>query len=248
VAKISTGGGRAGDELAIARRLFDEGAPVVPPADGIGNQLHRLGDREVTFWRYASQDEVTEPSPLSIAEALWALHEGLMAIGPHGRLPTYAEPLTDAIRALDRSSFAPELNSDDRDLLRHVLRDGAATLAGAVGPQPIIHGSPHRMNIVVVEGSVRFVDFETVRRGPLEWDLAHLEPKVAEHYRGAIDVDILATCRLLVSATTSTWCWDALTRGPDMRDHAEIHLATVRSALGSAREPAPTRPPDSGRR
>ena len=246
VAKISAGGGRAADELAIARRLVDEGAPVVPPADGIGNRLHRVGDRDVTFWRYASQDDVTEPGPQSMAESLWALHEALAAIGPLGRLPPQTEQITDAIRALDRTDFAPELNSDERALLRHSLAHGAATLADAARPDRILHGSPHRLNMVIVDGSVRFVDFETVQRGPLEWDLAHLGPEVARRYPGALDVDALTICRLLVSATTSTWCWDSLTRGPDMRDHAEHHLAAVRSAFGSVRD-ARTHPDPGGR-
>lgn len=232
VAKISAAGGRAADELAIARRLADERAPVVPPADDIGDRLHRVDDRDVTFWLYVSQDDITEPSPQSIAESLGALHQALARIGPPGRLQTQAVQITDAIHALDRSDFAPDLSGDDRRLLRHALAHGAATLAEAAGPSRIIHGSPHRFNIVVVGRSVQFIDFETVQRGPIEWDLAHLETTVAEHYPGTVDFDVLTVCRLLVSATTSTWCWDGVTRGPDMRDHAEFHLAAVRAALG----------------
>jgi tRNA A-37 threonylcarbamoyl transferase component Bud32 len=135
------------------------------------------------------------------------------------------------VRALDRPGFAPELADDDRRLLRRALTDGVGALTPTSAAGPIIHGSPHRMNIVVVNGSPRFIDFETVRRGCHEWDLAHLELAVADHYRGAVDIEVLERCRRLVSAMTATWCWDGLTRGPDMRHHAEHHLETVRAVL-----------------
>jgi Ser/Thr protein kinase RdoA (MazF antagonist) len=231
VAKIYAANRRSTDELGVARVLADAGAPVVPPAEGVGRQVYRVGDREVTFWRYESQENISEPSPESLAQALGALHEALMTLGVNGPTRTYEEQITDAIHALDRPEFAPELRGDDRGLLRRALRTGQVTLAKTIDTGRIIHGSPHRMNIVIVAGSPRFIDFETVQRGPLEWDLAHLEPEVAAHYPGRLDFDALALCRILVGATTSTWCWEGLHRGPDMRNHAEHHLAVVRSAL-----------------
>jgi Ser/Thr protein kinase RdoA (MazF antagonist) len=232
VAKISAEHGRAAHELAVARILADAGAPVVAPAEGVGRRLSRVGDRGVTLWRYESQEDVSEPGPESVAHALGALHEALMTLGENGPTHTCEEQVTDAIRALDRPEFAPALKKDDRALLRRALGQGQNTLAEAIDTGRIIHGSPHRLNIVMVAGSPRFIDFETVQRGPYEWDLAHLEPEVARHYPGTVDLDLVALCRLLVSATTSTWCWEGLHRGPDMRTHAEHHVAVVRSALG----------------
>jgi Phosphotransferase enzyme family len=231
VAKISAANGGSTDELAVARVLADADAPIVPPAEGVGRRLYRVADHEVTFWRYESQENVSEPSYESVAHALGALHEALMTLGVQGPTRTHEGQIADAIRALDRPTFAPELRSGDRVLLRRALRQGQITLAKKVDTSPIIHGSPHRMNMVIVAGSPRFIDFETVQRGPLEWDLAHLQPEVADHYPGRLDSDALAVCRTLVSAATSTWCWDGLHRGPDMRDHAEHHLAAVRLAL-----------------
>ena len=94
----------------------------------------------------------------------------------------------------------------------------------------VLHGSPHRMNILSMRGAPVFIDLETIQRGPIEWDLAHLEPAVADLYPGPNDEDLLATCRTVVSAATATWCWDASERGPDMRAHAEHHLAVVQAA------------------
>jgi hypothetical protein len=232
VAKISVNGDAA-RALAIARRLAGAGAPIVPPADDIGDRVYRVCDRQVTFWRYEPQDAVHEPGPEPVARALFDLHEILATVVAAPHLPPYDDQIAHAIRALDRPGFAPELRDGDRQVLRRTLSDSLAVLAARAGPVHAIHGSPHRFNLLVVAGSPKFIDFETVQRGPREWDLAHLEPGVAEHYRGALDHDVLARCRILVSATTATWCWDGLHRGPDMRGHAEHHLAAVRSALRS---------------
>jgi hypothetical protein len=86
------------------------------------------------------------------------------------------------------------------------------------------------LNIVAVNHVPAFIDFETVELGPLEWDLAHLEQKVADLYPVQVDLELLALCRVMVSAATSIWCWEGLERGPDMRSHAEHHLEAVRSA------------------
>ena len=229
VAKISVDGDAA-DALAIARRLALAGAPVVPPADGVGHRVYRIDERQVTLWRYESQVAVDEPGPEPVARALFALHEVLSTVVGDSHRPSWDHQITDAIGALDRPGFAPELRTGDRHVLRRTLSDGLVSLMATADPGHTIHGSPHRLNILVVAGAPKFIDFETVQRGPREWDLAHLEPSVAEHYPGVLDGDVTALCRVLVSATTSVWCWDGVDRGPDMRGHAEHHLATVRSA------------------
>ena len=76
-----------------------------------------------------------------------------------------------------------------------------------------------------------FIDFETVELGPFEWDLAHLDEEVTGLYPADLDEDLLQTCRISISAATSTWCWEGIDRGADMRSHAEQHLETVRRAL-----------------
>lgn len=103
-------------------------------------------------------------------------------------------------------------------------------MAKMTGSERVIHGSPHRFNILVVDEAPRFIDFETVGIGLLEWDLAHLEPDVADLYPGEFDCQTLALCRVMVSAATSTWCWGGLERGSDMQSHAQHHLGVVRSS------------------
>jgi hypothetical protein len=232
VAKIHADHPAAGRELTVATALAGVGAPVVAPALGIGDRLHAVGDRLVSFWPYASQDLITEPDPTSIADTLAFLHAAFDLIDVDlASLPRCGDYLAAAVRTLDRSGFAPELARHDRRLLRRVLIEGIDALANlaAVDADHVLHGSPHGFNMLVVEGRPCFIDFETVQRGPLAWDLAHLAPVVANRYPRPIDPELLVLCRLLVSATTATWCFDGLDRGPDMRHHAEHHLGHVRS-------------------
>jgi thiamine kinase-like enzyme len=61
----------------------------------------------------------------------------------------------------------------------------AVEIAGSVTTP--VHGCPHRSNVVSAHGGARFIDFETITRGPVEWDLAHLEPEVAVAYPTHVD-------------------------------------------------------------
>jgi thiamine kinase-like enzyme len=92
----------------------------------------------------------------------------------------------------------------------------------------VLHGAPHRLNVPSVGGEARFIDFETICVGPIEWDLAHLEDEVAAAYPAPADAESLRIARLLVSAKTAAWCWAADPANEEMRWHAEHHLRTVR--------------------
>jgi len=232
VAKISREHARAEEELRIARALVDLGAPVVPPIDfGLEQPVH-VGETTVTFWTYEPQDGVADLDAAQVANHLFLLHQKLPTATSRSTLPSYEGPLRAAVRSLDQVDNAPELSPEDRSLLRGALVDGMSRLARSVGSDHVLHGSPHRLNILAVNGVPSFIDFETVELGPLEWDLAHLEQEVADHYPAQVDVDVLGVCRVMVSAATSTWCWEGVDRGPDMRSHAEHHLETVRSVIG----------------
>jgi hypothetical protein len=230
VAKICNDHERAGRELAVVRELIELAAPVVPPIEVGIEQPVSIDAKTITFWRYESQNGALEPSAVQIAEHLFDLHSKLASMRDRATFPSFREPLMAAVRALEGPYLAPELVKVDRALLRKALVDGIARLAKMTGSEQVIHGSPHRFNILVVDDAPKFIDFETVERGPLEWDLAHLEPEVADLYPGEFDHQALALCRVMVSAATSTWCWEGLDRGSDMQSHAQHHLEIVRSS------------------
>ena len=60
------------------------------------------------------------------------------------------------------------------------------------------------MNILTRDGALVFIDSETIQIGPIEWDLAHLEPEVASVYPADHDDDRLRVCGTAVSAATVT--------------------------------------------
>jgi aminoglycoside phosphotransferase (APT) family kinase protein len=231
VAKISTEYERAARELAVVRELVDLAAPVVAPVDLPFEQPATIDEKAVTFWRYEPQDNAVELDAAQIAEYLFRLHSKLASLRDHTALPSFHDRLMSAVDALERRERAPELPETDRALLRETLVDGMSRLTKMSGHERVIHGSPHRFNVLVVDATPSFIDFETVELGPVEWDLAHLEPEVAGSYPGEFDSHAtLALCRVMVSAATSTWCWDGLARGSDMNGHAQHHLQVARSS------------------
>jgi aminoglycoside phosphotransferase (APT) family kinase protein len=127
------------------------------------------------------------------------LHSKLAAIGGEFALPRFDERVRDAVKTLDHPGVTADLSSDHRLLLRTALVEGMTRLASTGAETKVLHGSPHRLNILSANGVPTFIDFETVELGPVEWDLAHLEPKVADLYPAEVDHEVLATCRMTVS-------------------------------------------------
>jgi aminoglycoside phosphotransferase (APT) family kinase protein len=232
VAKISMEEERSIRELELVRALDALDAPVVAPIEVGVEQPWRAGGRSVTFWRHESQDDARALGAGPVAEALVSLHSKLALIDGRFDLPSFDERLMTALHILDQPRLTPDLAQVDRLLLRSALVEGMSRLAAPLRSRHLLHGSPHMLNILSVDGAPTFIDFETVEYGPLEWDLAHLEPEVADLYAAEIDYQVLAECRVLVSAATSTWCWKVPERESDMRSHAVHHLESVRSAMG----------------
>jgi Phosphotransferase enzyme family len=231
VAKIADDGARALREFEIARALASVEAPIVSPINVGIEQPLTVGGKTVTFWSYIPHVEAAAISPHHVAHALFILHSKLAVVGGEFVLPNFDERLREAVETLDYPGVTAKLSSDDRMLLRMALDEGMTRLASKPTGTKVLHGSPHRLNILSAKGFPVFIDFETVEHGPVEWDLAHLAPEVADLYPADIDYEVLATCRVMVSAAISAWCWKGLERDSDMRLHAKHHLEVVRAAM-----------------
>jgi hypothetical protein len=227
VAKVHDSDAAAAHELVLGHALASVGAPIVAPAAGVGDEVRGDAGLHVTFWVYAAEGD-TRPSSAAIAGALGELHRHLAGLADLVADRRVEAQLDDARRALQSPALAPVLDPADRHLLDDALN--RAVVDARHWPRAVIHGSPHRMNILTIGGAPVFIDLETIELGPIEWDLAHLEAEVAQAYPEPVDGDVLAWCRTAVSAATAAWCFAGLDRGPDMRAHAEHHLAVVRSA------------------
>lgn len=231
VAKIGTGDDdRLASELQVGHELARWGAPVVGPASEAPAVVHRVRGLAVTLWTYEPQAPDDQLDAQSLSRALHRLHEALERYAERSGapLPRCGDELARLRHLLRDPGFASALPAADKGLLGTTLDDLSPRLEH--GPVRVLHGSPHELNILLVDGNPRFIDFETVCVGPIEWDLAHLGPEVANHYPDAVQDDLLRVCRVLVSAKTAGWCWGSLDRGADMRWHAEHHLEAVRQA------------------
>jgi Phosphotransferase enzyme family len=221
---------RLGWELEVATVLYDAGAPVGGPSALVEPVVHHHDGWHMSFWTYHPQTE-GDAEPTAVARALAHLHEKLdgFNVDPAWSLPSWDEAPKSVLHQLADQSFACLLGRADRDLLRTAL--GAfGQVSELSANHGGLHGSPHSFNTLTVSGSPIFIDLETACRGPREWDLCHTDAAVTKAYQGSLSEVALKKARLIVSAMTSALCWDSIDRGPDMRFHAEHHLAQVRSA------------------
>jgi hypothetical protein len=104
--------------------------------------VHRVLDRDVTFWRYAPQSEDPPPSSAEVAAALLVLHQALRQCDPPRRAVT--DDLQAAVELLNDDVFAAELPTDDRQLLQSAV---TTPLDLSTVPDVVVHGSPHRSGI-----------------------------------------------------------------------------------------------------
>lgn len=221
-------------ELQVALELSACGAPVVFPAQEVPAVVHSRHGLDVTFWRYHAQPSSVDIEGTRVASALRRLHVKLAQVSPGLRasLPSYLRELQLVRTLLTDSSRIPLLREADRRLLASVfdcLKVELDELAPAES-HVVLHGSPHSYNVLLVAGEPLFIDFETTCIGPMEWDLAHVGPEAEQSYGASVHERLIWVCRSMGSVKTAAFCWAEVDRG-DLREHAEMHLAHVRTAV-----------------
>ena len=97
VAKVHGSELAATRELAAGLALAHLGAPVVPPAAGIGDEVRSAGGLHVTFWNYVPDGNGTGCSSEAVAVALCELHRHLDGLADVAGDRTVDEQLHDAI-------------------------------------------------------------------------------------------------------------------------------------------------------
>jgi hypothetical protein len=239
VAKIGVGRLPGFDtEVLIASELSAMGAPVVPPAPEIPAEIHSHGDFKISFWRYCPQPPDVDMPAAEEAAALLHLHATYARLPAKlkGDLPSYLAELQAISTLLADATRLSALPDSDRHLLMDIFDFlwGRLQLASPASTHVVLHGSPHPYNVLLVDGKPSFIDFETTCIGPIEWDLAHTSADTVRSYAGAVDAQLLETCRDLVRVKTAAWCWADVHRG-DLRYHAETHLAHLKRMFAKLR-------------
>jgi thiamine kinase-like enzyme len=116
-------------------------------------------------------------------------------------------------------------------LLTNALRTLSDAIAQRRQAEQLLHGEPHRGNLLKSKDGLRFIDFETCCRGPVEFDLAHAPEEVSQHYPG-VNQDLLRECRMLMLAMVASWRWDRDDQFPDGRRMGRELISQLRAELG----------------
>ena len=209
-------------EHEVARALAGLGAAVASPLAESVPMTHESSGFIVTLWNRLERDEMTVLSSTEVGESLGHIHEALHGCGVD--LPDFRVEIQRARSILE--DRVPALAPADRVLLVEVFDGLLPTVETAAFASRPLHGEPHEGNRVLTPAGIRWIDFETACRGPVEWDLAFL-PEEARATFPAVDEDLLAVLSSLNSARVATWC-SLQARFPVMRCHAQHHLDLLR--------------------
>ncbi len=227
IAKVGThpgSGERLVREHAIASELAERGAPVASPLLGATPVREAETGFVVTLWCRLDHNPSEPVSGQAVGASLRELHDALSACSVE--LPNFQVDLERARRALSDMGRVAALDPAARAFLRSAFDDLLLTLDDWTLTKCPLHGEPHDGNLLITPSGVRWIDFESVCRGPLEWDLAFLSEDARSAF-ATVDNDLLQLLETLNSARVATWCW-AQAHFPDMRWHAEHHLERVR--------------------
>jgi hypothetical protein len=107
-----------------------------------------------------------------------------------------------------------QLAAADRKVLINTLRSRRQAIGDRGAAEQLLHGEPHRGNVLSTKTGLLVIDLETCCRGPVEFDLAHVPEDVGERYADA-DEELLSECRVLVLAMVAAWRWDPGDQFPD---------------------------------
>jgi hypothetical protein len=215
-------------EVEIARRLAEAGCPVGTLDPRVEPRPHLRDGFAVTLWTYYESQPSIGMAPQEYAQALLQLHEGMRQLelpAPH-----FTDRVAEAQSSLRDRARTPELGDADRQLLNETLEALTASITNRGAAEQLLHGEPHPGNLLLTPKGPLFVDLQTCCRGPVEFDIAHTNENVWEHYPGA-NTDALIECRSLMLAMVTTWRWDRDDQLPNGRQLAKEWLGQLRTEL-----------------
>lgn len=220
---------RAGQEVAqleveLAQRLTEAGCPVCPLEPRVDPLVYAHDGFAVTLWTYY-EPVAPHVSPAGYARALERLHAGMRKVGVPS--PRFTDRIAQAEEVVARPDLSPDLAGADRVFLGSRLRSLRRAIEGRGAVEQLLHGEPHRGNVLSTKNGPLFIDLETCCRGPVEFDLAHVAEAVCEHYP-SVSQGLLDECRQLVLAMVAAWRWELGDQFPNGRRFGDELLRSLR--------------------
>ena len=195
------------------------------PEPRVDPQVYTCDGFAVTLWVYY-EPVTTGLSPSEYAEALQRLHSGMRSVDMPS--PHFRDRIADAEQVVAEPDLSPELIESDRALLRHRLARSREAIDSRGAVEQLLHGEPHPGNVLATTNGALFIDFETICRGPVKFDLAHVPESVCEHYPH-LDAGLLDDCRQLVLAMVAAWRWRVGDGFPHRRQWGDAFLRALRA-------------------
>ena len=198
-------------EVSVCSHLARLGAAVVAPSDELPPGPHHVDGSWMTCWAHVAVDHAAPaPPPDELGHALRELHAALSEVPVHLEpLAAVRDELTGLIDRLD-DPRADEWRAQLAALPPEALGMGTAA-------QPV-HGDASLSNLLATtDGRRLWADFEDVRRGPVEADLAGLVDAARTRGLGAdygtalldaygvVDADVLSAQLRLHALYGAVW-------------------------------------------
>ncbi len=169
-------------DLAVARYLHSQGAPVVPPSEELPPGPHLEDGYTLTFWKYVDADRDAAPLAEEAAPRLRELHQALRGYasasagraGAQPQLPYMGVVLDEIPRWLKFLETRHAVSGGDLIALREAHWRVGETLQQRRGGAQAIHGDAHRSNLLRTPQGLLWTDFEDACLGPPAWDVACL--------------------------------------------------------------------------
>jgi len=234
LARIADVGHQVADfEVELAKRLAEIGSPVAALEPRVEPRVYVRDGLAVTLWTYYEPVPPQEVAPAEYARVLERLHTGMRGIDI--ATPHFTDRVAEAQSLVASRDRTPELPDADRELLSNTLQTLRRAIENRGAPEQLLHGEPHPGNLLRTKKGLLFIDLETCCRGPVEFDIAHVElprfpDEVSKHYPG-VDQQLLRECHVLVLAMITAWRWDRDDELPNGRRLALDWLGGMRSAL-----------------
>lgn len=211
VARVNrTGHDSAGAELERVQRLAEAGCPVGAVEPRVDPLVYERDGFAVTLWVYYGS--ALALSAADYADGLARLHAGMHTVDLAS--PRFTERIEQAQKIVANPGSSPALASADRELLGGRLAGLRQAIDHHNAGEQLLHGEPHPGNVLSTIGGPVFIDFETLCRGPVEFDLAHVPQAVCDLYPD-VNTELLEVCRHLVLAMVAAWRWDRDDQFPD---------------------------------